>query len=177
MDLPGVGSPNFPDFTAYCKEVKLETYDIFLILTATRFTNLDLQLAQKINSMKKSCFLIRTKIDVDEHSEKRKKNQCDVKDMEKTIRADCYKNVKDYGIDEDKIFLICTYETKKWDFERLVQAILEPLSSHQKEALTLSLSVNHLSAYVVEEKVKVMRGMLSNCYISTCKGILGKIIG
>ena len=110
-------------------------------------------------------FLIRTKIDVAEKNEKRTKKNCDVKDMEKRIRADCFKYVKDYGIGEDKIFLICNHETKRWDFERLVQAILKNLSGRQKEALTLSLSVNHLSEHIVKEKVKIMRGMLSHCYI------------
>ena len=165
MDLPGIGTPNFPNFKAYCKEVKLETYDMFLILTATRFSNDDLQLAKKIQSMKKSVFLVRTKIDADEDSERRKKKEkFDVKEMEKQIRDDCYKYVKDHGIDEDKIFLICTHKPKQWDFERLVQAILETLSDHQKEALTLSLSVNHLSQYIVKEKVKVLRGQLDTLF-------------
>ena len=56
MDLPGIGTPKFPNLKIYCKKVKLETYDVFLILTSVRFLEYDLQLAKKINSMNKSCF-------------------------------------------------------------------------------------------------------------------------
>ncbi|KAJ7376192.1 hypothetical protein OS493_036306 [Desmophyllum pertusum] len=61
-DLPGIGTPNYPDLETYCKEVKLETYDAFLIFTSNRFTANDQQLAKKIRSIDKRFFFIRAKL-------------------------------------------------------------------------------------------------------------------
>lgn len=47
-DLPGMGDIQNPDLKTYCKEVQLETYDAFLIVTCTRFSSNDLHLAQEI---------------------------------------------------------------------------------------------------------------------------------
>ena len=158
MDLPGIGAPGFPNLDTYCEKVELETYDTFLILTATRFTQHDLELAKKIKSMEKSFFLIRTKIGVDESNEERKKRP-DVEAMLKRIRANCYENLKekDIQIREDEIFLVSNHDIHKWDFSRLVEAILEKLPAHQKEALTLSLRI--LSEEVIRRKVEVLRSM------------------
>ncbi|CAB4037762.1 interferon-inducible GTPase 5-like, partial [Paramuricea clavata] len=153
-ELTGIGTPSFPNLQIYCKNFSLETYDTFLILTSTRFTYVDLHLAQKIKSMGKSFFLIRTKIDLDAFNEKRKKRP-DKEKMLRMIRADLYKNVKDLGIREDEIFLISNYETDRWDFKRLVEAILEKLSTGQKEALTLSLKI--LSHDVERKNVDVLK--------------------
>ena len=49
------------------------------------------------------------------------------------------------------------WQTHRWDFERLVKAIVDKLPTHQKEALILSLAL--LSKDVVRRKVKVLRSM------------------
>ena len=152
VDLPGIGTPSFPDLDIYCEKVELETYDTFLILTATRFTQHDLELASKIKTMEKSFFLIRTKIDSDENNKRKSKRRPDIEAMIKRIRANCYENLEAFGIDKDKIFLIDNYQTDKWDFSRLVQAILKQLPDKQKEALTLSLKI--LSEDILEKELK-----------------------
>ncbi|CAB3999840.1 interferon-inducible GTPase 5-like [Paramuricea clavata] len=157
MDLPGIGTPTYPDLDIYCERVGLETYDTFMILTSTRCTKLELELAQKIKSMGKSFFLIRTKIDQDKKNEKRRKKP-DIEAMLKRIRAYLYEIVKDFGIREDEIFLISNHKRDKWEFSRLVEAILGKLPAHQKEALTLSLKI--LSKDVVIGKVEILRSQL-----------------
>ncbi len=132
---------------------------MFLILTADRFTQYDLELAEKVNSMGKTFFLIRTKIDQDRDNENRKDSP-NVEEMVKRIRDKCYNHVKKLGIDEDKIFLINNHHTEEWDFERLIIAILGKLSDRQKEAFTLSLSLRSLSEEIVKKRVEVLRGML-----------------
>ena len=57
MDLPGIGTPTFPDLPTYCEKVAFEDYDTFLIFTASRFMQNDLDLAKKVNSIGKSFFL------------------------------------------------------------------------------------------------------------------------
>ena len=163
VDLPGIGSKKYPDLDTYSKNVELETYHTFLILTCTRFTDLELQLAQKIKSCGKSFFLVRTKIDIDEMNDKRKKNH-DLEKMLKKIRDYVYKEVKDVeGISESDIFLISNVkgkypEEKRFDFERLLCAIKSSLTREQKEALTRSVKL--FSRQFVEEKVEILKGEL-----------------
>ena len=160
--MPGIGTPTYPTLKEYCEKVDFDSYDTFLILTAARFTKVDLELAQEIKKIGKSFFLIRTKIDVDENSVNRRKNP-NIEEMLSRIQADCYKNVKDLGIRKDEIFLISNHDTNKWDFVPLVQAVLEKLDTHQKEALILSLSLKQLSKDIVERKVEVLRSMTLSC--------------
>ena len=69
-----------------------------------------------------------------------------------------YINVEDLEIREDEIFLISNFETHRWDFERLVQAISEKLPPHLKETLTLSLKL--FSKDVVPRNAEIPKGML-----------------
>ncbi|KTF73299.1 hypothetical protein cypCar_00041190 [Cyprinus carpio] len=71
-DLPGIGSPNFKA-KKYMKDVKFNTYDFFIILNSERFTENDIMLAKEIRKQKKSFYFVRSKIDNDMSSEKKKK--------------------------------------------------------------------------------------------------------
>ena len=154
VDVPGVGSPVYPDLDTYCENVLMDTYDTFLILVGERITDLELQLAKKIKSMKKPFFLVRTKIDVDEYNAKRKKNP-DIRGLEAKIRAYYEDKMKKHGINAE-VFLISNHYWDKWDFSKLVEAIVENLPESLKEALIMSLLIPSIS--VVSNKVKVLKG-------------------
>ncbi|XP_028404200.1 interferon-inducible GTPase 1-like [Dendronephthya gigantea] len=156
MDLPGIGTPTYPDLDIYCEKVDLESYDTFLILTASRFTQHEFKLAEKIKSMEKSYFLVRTKIDIDDMNEKSRKKKHNTEEMLKKIRKYCQKGVEGLGILENDIFLISNFHPSTWDFPRMVDAILSKLSVHQKEALTLSLRIKYKKS--VERKVEILKG-------------------
>ena len=155
MDLPGIGTITFPDLEIYCEKVELETYDTFLIFTASRFTQLELDLAKKIKEMDKSLFLVRTKVDLDEYNESRKKCH-NTNVMLNRIRVYCYESVQDLKIPLNEIFLINNHDMYTLEFRLLVKAILEKLHVYQKDALTLSLKI--LSKDFVKRKVDVFRG-------------------
>ena len=74
VDVPGVGSPAYPNLDTYCENVSMDTDETFLILVGKRITDLELQLAEKIRSMKKPFLLVRTKIGVDVSNARRKRN-------------------------------------------------------------------------------------------------------
>ena len=59
------GTPSCPDLKTFCEKVDLKKYDTFLILSAGRFTDNNLQGAKKVQSFKKTFFFVRTKIDHD----------------------------------------------------------------------------------------------------------------
>jgi hypothetical protein len=148
--------PIYPDLFTFCTNVDMKMYDLFLILTAGRFTYDEFELINKIKIMRKSFFLIRTKIDIDKDCEKRKRGH-DVEEMvTEIIRGYLYENVKEFGISEDEIFLISNWYRDRWDFCRLVDAILEQLPFHRREALTLSLT-DILSAGNLKRKVEVYK--------------------
>ena len=162
-DLPGIGTPNYPNIDTYCNKVDLKKYDTFLILTAGRFTENNLQLATKVKSMKKSFFFVRTKIDQDikNERERKKKKTFNEELTLNAIRKMCWDNLKDLAAGEQDVFLISNHKRAKWEFSRLTQAILDALPVNQKESLTLSLDVLETrSKDLVERKVKILRGRI-----------------
>ncbi len=155
VDLPGIGTPKFPDLPTYCRTFYLESYDTFLIFTASRFSNKDLELAKKVKSLGKSFFFIRTKIDVDLMPKNGKAANNEEATLRK-IRNDCMKNLKGLISSEKEIFLIANYDREKWDFDRLVKAICDALPILQREVLLLSLS--NLTRGCIKRKAMVLKG-------------------
>ena len=138
VDLPGIGTPNFPE-KKYYKTVGLKDYDTFLILTSDRFTENDLKLAKKVKEMAKSFFFIRTKIKRD-LTDKMSRVSVNEKEFLETIKSDCFAYLKDLIPRKEDIFLIDNYDKQQWDFARLIAAIKNALPDRQKECLILSLS-------------------------------------
>ena len=137
-----MGTPNFP-VDRYCDQVGIDLYDAFLIFTDTRFRANDLKLAEKISSIDKTFFFIRTKIDENVCAEKRSKppGSFNEKAMLEEIRADCSKNLRHLQSNTEGIFLISNHHPEKWEFCRLLLAILEGPERYQRETSTSSLGV------------------------------------
>ena len=113
---------------------------------------------KKVKSMKKSFFFVRTKIDVDVHSLKRKRN-FDEDVMLRNIRSLCLENLKMVGVKDNDVFLISSHEPAKWDFDRLTGAILDGLPDRLKESLTLSLDLmTTQSKDILKRKAEALRG-------------------
>ena len=160
-DLPGIGTPDYPDLETYCEKVQLEKYHTYLIFTATRFTTNDLELAKKVRSIDKKFFFIRTKIDENVRAESRKRS-FDEKLMLAKIRCNCRESLGDLLTDEQDIFLISNHKPENWEFARLTQAILDALTRYQRESMTLSLGkvITRSSNEIFQRKVDVLRGRI-----------------
>lgn len=107
--------------------------------------------------MGKSFFFIRTKIDSDVRNEQRGKPRLfDESRMLEQVREDCQKNLEEFNLGEEKVFLVSNHHPAKWDFDRLQKAILDQLPFHQKEALMFCLrsSTNEM----LKEKITVLKG-------------------
>ncbi|CAB3997595.1 interferon-inducible GTPase 5-like, partial [Paramuricea clavata] len=153
-------TPNYPDLETYCEKVKLEKYDTFLILTMKRFTENDRLLAEKVKSLNKSFFFIRTHIDADYLGQKRNRS-FDEQAMLQTIKEDCLQNLEGSAAGDNAVFLMSNLYPAKWDFARLTQAILDVLPDRQRECLTLSLGVlTSLSTDMLKRKAAVLRGRI-----------------
>ena len=145
----------------YLDKAQLDKYHTFLILANSRFTENDIVLAKEIKRQGKSFFFIRTKIDEDVQSEKRKKSFSEAAVLQK-IRRNCTKNLVDEAgkpiSSKDDIFLISNHHPGKWDFSRLTAAILDALPRYQREALVLSLSaLTSFSKNILKRKVAVLK--------------------
>ncbi|XP_028404276.1 interferon-inducible GTPase 1-like [Dendronephthya gigantea] len=151
VDLPQNSTPSHLDLFQSC--------DFFFILSATRFRKDDSDTAKNIKLLGKSFFLVRTKVDLDEENETKRKTR-DMEDVIKEIRDDCRENLKKDGIsiNEDEIFLVSNHDREKWDFRLLIDVIMKKMPTLQKEKLTLSVKIR--SKNIVSMKVKNWRGWL-----------------
>ena len=121
-------------------------------------------MAKEIKEQGKSFFFIRTKIDEDVKSGKRKKSFSEAA-MLQEIRSDCVKNLVDEArksiCSKEDIFLISNHLSGEWDFSRLTEAILDALPRYEREALTLCLNaLTGLSKNFLERKVKILKGRI-----------------
>ncbi|RXN13664.1 interferon-inducible GTPase 5-like protein [Labeo rohita] len=153
-DLPGIGSPNFKA-KKYLKDVKFDTYDFFIILTSVRFMENDIMLAKEIRKQKKGFYFVRSKIDNDISSEKKKKG-FDEQKVLSIIREDCQKNLKELG--DPKVFLISSHDLEEYDFESLQNILEDELPEHKKYALLQSWPV--CSAASLEKKISMFKRMI-----------------
>ena len=71
-DLPGIGTKKFPPKT-YLETVEFKKYDFFIIVSATRFPNHEIELAKAIRIMKKNYYFVRSKVDFDLYNEEKSK--------------------------------------------------------------------------------------------------------
>ncbi|XP_065116871.1 interferon-gamma-inducible GTPase 10-like [Paramisgurnus dabryanus] len=143
-DLPGNGSPKFKA-KKYLKDVKLSTYDFFLIVSSERFKENDIKLAKAIQENKKRFYFIRTKIDNDLRAEGHKRGFIEQRVLDK-IREDCEKNLQKVG--KPKVFLISSFQLEKFDFQSLVNTLEEELPKNKRFALIQSLPVYSTEALI-----------------------------
>ena len=120
-DLPGYGTSTYPDFTSYWGKLELEKYDIFLIFLSNRVMEVDLKIIEKVKSINKPFFLIRTKIDEDVESMMTRKRE---EDVSLEIRNYLIKTTKRFVCAEENMFLVSNYDPYKWDFFHLIEAIM-----------------------------------------------------
>ena len=171
-DLPGMGTEDFPAKT-YFQDVKLNEYDTFVILTDTRFTKDDLELANKITLHGKKYFFVRLKIDQDVRNAKRssRPESFNEGDVLAKIRSKCVAKLGDLLSNKEKIFLISCHgfekrrETgekcgekyrEKYQLEPLIKANRDALHQNQQDAIIRLLEEASMAA--LEENVKVLGG-------------------
>ncbi|XP_035772052.1 interferon-inducible GTPase 5-like [Neolamprologus brichardi] len=137
LDLPGVGTPNFPSDT-YLERVGFEKFDFFIIISASRFTENDMNLAKEIQKIKKKFYFVRSRIDNDINAEKRKKDFSEEKTLEK-IRQDCIGGLQEQGIKSPQVFLVSSFKLRRYDFSLLHDTLERELPAHKRDALLFAL--------------------------------------
>ena len=96
----------------------------------------DLKIIEKVKSTNKPFFLIRTKIDEDVECGMLKKR-------DKFNEENLLSEIRDYVVkttehllcaEEDNIFLISNYDEYKWDFFRLIEAIVKMMPAAETDS-------------------------------------------
>ncbi|XP_063353852.1 interferon-inducible GTPase 5-like [Pelmatolapia mariae] len=155
-DLPGIGTTEFPA-KKYLKLVGFEKFDFFIIISATRFTENDVKLAQEIQKMKKKFYFVRSKIDNDINAERRKRDFNEEKSL-KVIRDDCVQRLGGLGIGSPQVFLVSSFELHLYDFSLLHETLDGDLPSNKRD--TLLFVMPNINPEIIRKKKKTFKRRL-----------------
>ena len=138
-DLPGIGSTNFQPQN-YLTEMKFGEYDFFIIISATRFKEIDAHLAKAIAKMNTKFYFVRTKIDQDVSNEQRSKPKSFNRDsVLKKIRDDCSGHLQKVLSSQPPVFLVSNFDVSDFDFPKLENTLLRELPAHKRHLFMMSL--------------------------------------
>uniref|UniRef100_A0A8D0HF11 IRG-type G domain-containing protein n=2 Tax=Sphenodon punctatus TaxID=8508 RepID=A0A8D0HF11_SPHPU len=152
-DLPGIGTPNFKA-DHYLEAVEFSRYDFFVILASERFKENHIRLAQAIVGQGKRFYFVRTKVDNDLASMKRRKNPPGDEEVLEEIRRDSQERLAKAGLENTKVFLLSSFEMDKFDFQTFEETLEQELPSHKRHAFLLSLP--NLSMTIIEKKRQLL---------------------
>ncbi|XP_068098107.1 interferon-inducible GTPase 5-like [Hyperolius riggenbachi] len=165
-DLPGIGTPNFKA-EDYLEAVNFSFYDFFIIISSQRFKECNLQLALAIQQMGKKFYFVRSKVDEDIYStKKRKPKSFDEEALLKKIRADCTENFAKEDINDPKLFLLSLLDKDKYDFDLLQESLEKELPSHKRTVFLLSLP--NISRSVLERKREALKQQIWKKALLSC---------
>nr|XP_003222909.1 PREDICTED: interferon-inducible GTPase 5 [Anolis carolinensis] len=163
-DLPGIGTPEFKA-KEYLRKVNFSKYDFFIIVSAGRFTTNDITLAREIQKMKKQFYYVRTKIDINIDSEKRKQNFNEHETLEK-IRNDCSENLKKAEGSSSRVFLVSRSDLSLYDFPSLHGTLEEDLDDLKRHAFIMASPT--FSGEMVKKKKKSLESLIWMLALVSC---------
>ncbi|CAF1540885.1 unnamed protein product [Didymodactylos carnosus] len=142
-DLPGVGTPNFPQAT-YLEKVNYKQYDFFIIVSCKHFTENDTWLAKEVKKHGKSVFFVRTHVDQDLANERRDRpSTYDETKVLDRIRKNCLDSIQATDA-RAKVFVICGLlsQTTKFDYGQMVETLLREYPPYKRQAMILTMTMN-----------------------------------
>ncbi|KAM8755521.1 interferon-inducible GTPase 5-like [Acanthopagrus schlegelii] len=161
-DLPGVGTTKFPA-DQYLNHVGFETFDFFIIISATRFTENDVKLAQEIKRMGKKFYFVRSKIDSDLYNQKRSQREFNETETKEQIRDNCTQGLQEQGIQSPQVFLVSSFELHLHDFSLLHETLERELPEHKRNALLFAMP--NISQQIINKKKEAFHDKIK--YVAT----------
>ncbi|XP_005074787.1 interferon-inducible GTPase 1-like [Mesocricetus auratus] len=151
-DLPGIGTIGFPP-KDYLEKVQFQEYDFFIIVSATSFTKLELELAKAISLMEKNYYFVRTKVDVDlENQKKFKPCMFDKEKILEEMRISYVDKFSQNNMDAPQIFLISNHYLSDYDFPCLMDTLIKDLPAQKHHKFTLSM--NNITEEIIDRMRK-----------------------
>ncbi|XP_072126507.1 interferon-gamma-inducible GTPase 10-like [Mobula birostris] len=152
-DLPGIGSTRFTA-AKYLTEMKFKRYDLFIIISVSRFKENDAKLAKEIKRLGKRFYFVRSKIDVDLDSMREENPSFNEEEELDKIRSDCVQKLIKAGILSPTVFLISSFKKEKFDFNQLNEELERDLKNVKKMIFVLALP--NLSVKIVQQKYEIL---------------------
>ncbi|XP_006800673.1 interferon-inducible GTPase 5-like [Neolamprologus brichardi] len=165
-DLPGIGTTKFPA-KKYLKLVGFEKFDFFIIISATRFTENDVKLAQEIQKMKKKFYFVRSKIDNDIQAERRRRDFNEEETLTE-IRDDCVHRLRGLGIKSPQVFLVSSFELHLYDFNLLQQNLDRDLPKNKRD--TLLFVMPNINPEIIIKKKKAFQSKIKYYALGSAAG-------
>ncbi|XP_052244014.1 T-cell-specific guanine nucleotide triphosphate-binding protein 2-like isoform X2 [Dreissena polymorpha] len=143
-DLPGVGTPNFSQET-YLEDVMFAQYDFILLVSSSRYTNIDTWLAKQITRQypDSNLIFVRTKIDGDLDSKQKGRRtpmtDNEINELFCKIKQNCYDNLIKVGIRRPHVFMVNSHDQTKYDFGKLTDMLLAKVTGLKKDALVMTI--------------------------------------
>uniref|UniRef100_A0A8C9CT46 IRG-type G domain-containing protein n=1 Tax=Peromyscus maniculatus bairdii TaxID=230844 RepID=A0A8C9CT46_PERMB len=157
-DMPGIGTIKFPP-KDYLEKMKFQEYDFFIIISATRFTKLELDLAKAIRFMGKNYYFVRTKVDIDLDNEKKSKPRTfDRKKVLQQIQSYCENTFRQNNMDAPQIFLISNNDLSSYDFPVLMDTLTMDIPNEKRHNLMFSLP--NITETAIDRKHKSMQQLI-----------------
>ncbi|CAI5695130.1 unnamed protein product [Oreochromis niloticus] len=155
-DLPGISTTKFPA-DKYLELVGFEKFDFFIIVSADRFRENDVKLAQEIQKMEKKFYFVRSKIDNDLRAERRKRNFSEEETLRK-MRENCIQGLRGLGVESPQVFLVSSFELHLYDFSLLHETLDRDLPEHKRHALLRAMP--NISLEIIDKKKKTFKRRL-----------------
>ncbi|XP_052238141.1 T-cell-specific guanine nucleotide triphosphate-binding protein 2-like isoform X2 [Dreissena polymorpha] len=138
-DLPGVGTPEFPK-SIYLRAINFQNYDFFILVTATRFKEIDAWLATQIRHLQKKFYIIKSKIDFDvENDLKEFRGGVTKADIVACIRRNTTTELTNMGLKNPKLYLVNNKNINEYDFKELITQLKNDIPVLKKEKLILAM--------------------------------------
>ncbi|XP_026083126.1 T-cell-specific guanine nucleotide triphosphate-binding protein 1 isoform X2 [Carassius auratus] len=129
-DLPGMGTPSFGS-KSYVKTMNFELYDMFMVVISERVRENNMLLVDEIEQQKKPYYLIRTKIDNEIRSQRRKNKFSEMHVLDQ-MRRDCKKYLKEKKLDPH-VFLVSAIDTQNYELQKLTDTLKDEVSQLKVE--------------------------------------------
>ncbi|XP_071327505.1 interferon-inducible GTPase 5-like [Trachinotus anak] len=166
-DLPGIGTTKFPA-DKYLEHVGFEKFEFFIIISADRFRENDVKLAQEIQRMGKKFYFVRAKIDQDSHNAARSQREFNAESTLARIRENCIQGLQKQGIESPQVFLVSSFDIHLYDFHQLEETLERELPANKRNALLLALpSVN---CGIIEKKKEVLKSKIK--YLASISALI-----
>lgn len=132
-DLPGMGTPTFAS-KSYVKTMNFDLYDMFMVVISERVRENNMLLVEEIEQQKKPYYFIRTKIDNDIQSQRKKKKFSEIHVLDQ-MRQDCKKYLKEKKLDPH-VFLVSAIDTQKYELQKLTDTLKDEVSQLRAEVFS-----------------------------------------
>ncbi|XP_049917942.1 interferon-inducible GTPase 5-like [Epinephelus moara] len=138
-DLPGIGTPKFPA-DKYLKLVEFERFDFFIIISADRFRENDVKLAQEIQRMGKKFYFVCSKIDNTVRDEEtRLRSRFSEERTLKQIRDNRIQGLEKLDIVSPQVFLVSSRHLHLYDFHLLEETLERDIPAQKRNTLLLAM--------------------------------------